>query len=204
MDLLVLAADRDIEHAVKGLLHRQQALGVEVESWRILVHPEHDPGCANKAAEFMRAFSRQYRHGLVILDHEGSGTRLDPADLESKIEYDLTGAGWEDRARAIVIAPELENWVWSDSPHVAETLGWTVGMHDLRQRLQGEGYWPGGAVKPGRPKEAMRYALRHAVPPKRWSAALFQSLAEQVSVKNCEDAAFQRLLATLREWFPQD
>jgi hypothetical protein len=29
---------------------------------------------------------------------------------------------WEDRAAAIVIDPELENWFWADSPHIADPI----------------------------------------------------------------------------------
>ena len=41
-DLVVLAADRDIEHALMGLFTRPEALGIRAIETDIRVHPGHD------------------------------------------------------------------------------------------------------------------------------------------------------------------
>ena len=45
-------------------------------------------------------------------------------NLETEAEQRLSSSGWDDRAVAIVLDPELEIWVWSDSPEVDDVLGW--------------------------------------------------------------------------------
>ena len=72
-DLVVLAADKDLQFALEGLLTRPEALGIRPIEKDIFVEPEHDPGCALRGVEFLRPFASQYRHGLLIFDHEGSG-----------------------------------------------------------------------------------------------------------------------------------
>ena len=42
-DLVVLVADKDMEHALKGLLGRPRALGIREIEADIRVHPRHDP-----------------------------------------------------------------------------------------------------------------------------------------------------------------
>ncbi|MCX7425203.1 MAG: hypothetical protein NTW96_06205 [Planctomycetia bacterium] len=200
-DLVVLAADKDIEMAMRGILGRPESLQIRSVSVEYLVHPEHDPGCARRSDTIFRLYVRHGTHAIVVMDHEGSGLEaMDRADLESQIEENLARSGWGDRAAAIVIAPELENWVWSDSPHVDRQLGWTDQSPALRRWLDEQGWWPADIAKPARPKEAMRHAL-HKVQ-KAWSSAIHGQLAQHVSLKRCSDPAFQKLVTTLRHWFP--
>lgn len=107
---------------------------------------------------------------------------------------------WADRARWIVIVPEVENWVWSDSPHVAGALGWEGRSPDLRTWLDREGLWPRKETKPPDPKLAFRKAVAEVrLPP---SSAILRRIAETVSLERCTDAAFRSLSETLRTWFP--
>ena len=50
-DLVALVADKDdkdIEHALKGLLSRPQSLGIRKVTADVLVHPRHESGlCRN-------------------------------------------------------------------------------------------------------------------------------------------------------------
>jgi hypothetical protein len=50
-----------------------------------------------------------------------------------------------------------------------------------------------------RPKEALEKALYAARKPR--SSAIYQSLAEMVSLARCSDRAFIKLKETLRKWF---
>jgi hypothetical protein len=201
-DLVVLVADGQIEFAVRGLLTRSEAIGFQELSVDIHVHPNKDPGCLRRGHDFLRPFYRQYRHALIMLDREGCGREgASRQDLENELEKRLSTAGWADRAAAIILDPELEIWVWSDSPVVDAALGWAHRTPRLAEWLQSESYLTGGHTKPAHPKEAMEHALRLAR--KGRSSAVFYELAKQVSVNRCSDPAFLKFKSVLQGWFPR-
>ena len=202
-DLVVLAADKDMEQTLQGLLARPPALDIRPIAFDIFVHPEHDPACARRGVSFLSRFARTYDHGLLLFDHEGSGREgVSRLEIQNDLNREFAGSGWEERARAIVVSPELEAWVWSPSPHVDEVAGWRNRQPALRDWLIEIGRLREGDVKPRQPKEAFQAALRAASVAR--SSSLYRSLAEKVSLRSCEDASFQELRSTLREWFPQD
>lgn len=201
-DLILLVADTQIEHAMKGLLSRHESLGIRrvLETCDIRVHPERDPACLRKADSFLKPFASQYRHAIVVFDREGCGMEaLSRNELELKVENALHLAGWSDRAVAVVIDPELENWVWSNSSQVDRVLGWSQSLFKLRTWIKDQGF-PITGGKPGRPKEAMLAALKQVK--KQPSSSLFEQLAQSVSLSRCTDSAFTKLCTTLKKWFP--
>lgn len=116
-----------MEQVLLGLLNRPQALGMRPITWDIFVHPHRDPGCLREAHVFLRPMARRYYYAVVLLDHHGCGREGTPAEqLANEIAQRLNEHGWAGRATAIVIAPELEVWVCSQSPHVATYLGWGI------------------------------------------------------------------------------
>jgi len=200
-DLVVLAADKSIDMALQGLLGRTESLRIRSVVAKHLVHPKHDPGCARTPEAVLRPYVRDCHYALVVMDHEGSGFEgKGREELESQIEQLLAKNGWDsDRAAAVVIEPELENWVWSESPIVAECLGWEGRAVELRTRLEEIECWPQGETKPVRPKEAMRWVLRQVRKP--WSSSIHGQLAQRVRFEGCTDPAFGKLCRTLRAWF---
>ncbi|MFH0983473.1 MAG: hypothetical protein V2A79_18295 [Planctomycetota bacterium] len=137
----------------------------------------------------------------MIFDRQGCGQEVRPADdLARDLKERLARAGWQDRAEAVVIDPELENWVWSDSPEVDSALGWQGRDPSLREWLRQKELWPPGAQKPTAPKEAVESALREVRCPR--SSAIYGKLAEQVSLERCTDRSFVKLKEILRSWFP--
>lgn len=52
-DLLCLVADRNMQSAIYELLKRSQSLGIRTITYRIERHPEHDPGCSYRGAEYL-------------------------------------------------------------------------------------------------------------------------------------------------------
>jgi hypothetical protein len=112
----------------------------------------------------------------------------------------LSQNGWGQRTSAIVIDPELEIWVWSDSPHVDEVLGWSGRQPDLRTWLTQRGSITDRNGKPNLPKEATEAALKEVRKPR--SSSIYQQLAEKVSLGRCVDPAFIKLKNTLQSWFP--
>ena len=201
-DLIVLVADKSIECAVRGLLSRPESLGIRsiIDSSDIYCHPERDPACLRKANNFLKPYASTYRYALVLFDREGCGKEnLDRTDLETEVETSLSNSGWSDRAAAIAIDPELENWVWSDSPEVDRVLGWSELLTRLRPWIKGQGFSFSGG-KPDRPKEAMEAAIKHVR--KSYSSSMFEQLAKCVSFKRCTDEAFKKLCEQMRTWFP--
>ncbi|KAA0253911.1 hypothetical protein FBQ97_12645 [Acidobacteria bacterium ACD] len=121
--------------------------------------------------------------------------------LERKVQTDLDRmqAGW---GRCIVVDPELEVWLFGDSPRLDEALGWSGRTPDLRAWLQTVGEWPEGMPKPPDPERAFRRAMYEVRLPA--AASLFGAVARTVSLVRCHDASFVALVEQLRSWFPPD
>ena len=172
-DLVVLFADKQMEFSVRGLLERRRALRIRPISFEIFVHPAKDPGCRGKSHDFLRPFHRQYRYALVMFDREGCGNESQTREeLEAEIEQRLSQSGWENRAASIVLDPELEIWVWSDSSEVDRALDWTGRQPNLSSWLQSEGFVTEKEAKPVRPKEAMQQALKISRRPRSIATSL--------------------------------
>jgi hypothetical protein len=203
MDLIALVSDKNMEFAIRGLLGRTESLGVRNVNFDIFVHPEKDPGCLLKGHDFLRTFHRGYLHALVMFDHEGCG-REDKSreELEQLVEDRLSHSGWDDRGAAIILDPELENWVWTNSPHVEIVLGWQGRSPGLRDWLTAEGFFQTVPTsKPQQPKEAVEEALRVVKKPR--SSSLYLQLAQSVTSTGCTDAAFLKFRQTISKWFSE-
>lgn len=142
-DLVILAADKDLEFALRGMLSRPEALGIRpVEAnTDIFVEPEHDPACALRGVDFLDNLSGQYRYGLLIFDHEGSGKEATaPQELQKSLNAEFASSAWGNRARAIVLVPELEACIWSNSPNIDDVVGWKNHKPRLRPWLIEQGW----------------------------------------------------------------
>lgn len=200
-DLVVVVADGGIEQAMRGILSRPQSIGIR--SLRGVEYPKvHrlDQGVFHQGHELAAAYRRTHEHALLMLDLAWNGRPTnDAAEMSRLVEARLQGV-WGDAGRCIVIDPELEVWVWSDSPHVADELGWGGEAGELRPWLENQGLWSPQAAKPSQPREAYLRAIREKQIGR--SNATFRAIAERVSLRRCRDAAFLRLLEILRAWFP--
>ena len=200
-DLVLLVADKNMQFAVDGILNRPQSLAIRPIVWKAHVHPESDPGCLLRADAFLRPFVNRYAHAIVMLDREGCGRQQKTRrELEQEVEDILRQSGWAERAAAIVLDPELESWVWSDSPEVEMGLGWRDRNTSLRQWLVSKGLLALDCPKPLRPKEAMEETLRFLRRPR--SSSIYQQIAKKVSFTRCDDPAFKKLKSILLSWFP--
>jgi len=197
--------------AVGGLLEREQvhrSIGCgafDFDSRRDIkvAAGQNDPGLYVRANELLRPFAAEYRRAVVIVDEEWEGHPRADA-IEQRLSAHLADAGWAaDAGLALVVCPEADVWLWSDSPHSATALGWP-SWAALRPALADNGWLVPGETKPDRPKEAAEWALRHGVRRARRSAALYRQVASKVSVRRCKDAAVERLLNALRTWFPAE
>lgn len=199
-DLFVLAADLDMEAAIRALLKRHDHIGIRKIESDTDRHPEHDPGCFNDPVTHLRPQIGQFAHALVIFDRKGCGSDASREGIQAQVEQNLARNGWQDRSKVIVIDPELESWVWVRSAKVANTLGWRGRYDELRAWLGERDLWAAHTAKPQHPKDAYRAALREGG--KRPSAALFRELAANVPLDRCRCPAFNDLCETLRAWFP--
>ncbi|MBM3879415.1 MAG: hypothetical protein FJ387_06800 [Verrucomicrobia bacterium] len=135
---------------------------------------------------------------MLVFDFEESGTDLpDAPALEAQLDERLR-ARWSGAAKAIVIEPELDVWIWGSDNAVAEAIEWPAGK-PLRKWLREQGYDFEPSEKPARPKEALEAALR--VPGLPRSSALYRRIAEKISLQRCTDCAFLRLRNQLALWF---
>ena len=209
--LLFFVADICIREAVAGLLGRDQIHHIigcrqfAFDSRRDIkvAAGKNDPGLYRHAKALLRPLVAEYRHAVVIIDEKWDGSPGAGA-IEEQLRAHLADAGWSaGAALALVVCPESDVWLWSDSPHSATALGWT-SWTELRPVLQRQGWLAPGQVKPEHPKEAAEWALKHCGRKAPRSAALYRQVASNASVRRCEDAALRRLLNTLRAWFPAE
>lgn len=201
-DLIVVTADSQQRRTVATLLlERWQALDIRqlaINADSDIYSLQNDPGVFHRAGGFLAVFAQQYERALVLIDAEWEGSPTSTEEIEEKIQDDLNRNGWEGRSAVVVIDPELEIWVWSDSPHVSGI----VGMDKEKIKVLGnqKGYWQVGETKPSRPKELLREVL-HCTKTK-YSRALYGQLARKVSLRRCQDGSFSRFREILQEWFP--
>lgn len=192
-----------MQFTLKGLLSKPERLGIRPIEYEIRVHTNHDPGCLLDGHNVLRVYQGLYHHAMILLDREGCGRESTTrTELESEVEERLHQSGWGDRGAAVVLDPELENWVWSQSPEVDRALGWSGTSPDLRSALIEKGLLNKSSAKPSDPKAAMKFALRKArVNP---SASIYLELAQNVSFKRCQDLSFTKFKSVLQSWFPSN
>jgi hypothetical protein len=201
-DLVVLVADKDMEQLARKILLRPEALGIAAPTYDVFAHPRHDGGCRTVSHELLRLLVPRYRFALVMFDHEGSGGEAhDREHLEGEVERLLESNGWNGRCSALVLQPELEIWMWTDSSELDQVIGWAGRQPSVREWLRAQGFVLSADGKPRRPKEALRAALRHVR--KQPSAALFAEIAAKASLSRCIDPTFLELKTTLQRWFPR-
>ena len=208
---VILVADSNMAATFRGFFKRDgwhlslacAAFDIDADVGGDLIVDEggNDPGVYTKGHELLRPFQRSHQRALVVLDCEWEGSR-GKAAIVQHITARLVESGWSaDAVKVIAIEPELENWLWQDKPLVADVLRYR-GVIPLRQYLADHGWWPQGAAKPPRPKEAAEWVLRHTRQPR--SSAIYQKLAEHISVRGCTDTSFIEMHTTLRAWFPTE
>lgn len=199
-DLFALVADQDMVETMKALLKRHQSLGIRSIEYTVQRHLRRDPGCRGDAARRLRPHLHQYHKAVVMFDRHGCGREnFSREAIQHEVQRDLASNGWRDRAKAVVIDPELEAWVWAGSNNVTRSLGWPKGYDDLRTWLIGRGLWSAGDPKPSDPKAAMKAVLWETRTPH--SPALFGELATRTTWRHCRCPAFAELTQTMKRWF---
>lgn len=196
----MLVADKNMEFTLRGALSRPSALGIRNISFEIHVHVNRDGGIRSTGTDVLRLLRSQYSHALLLLDFEGSGTdKQNAVELEEELDQRLADE-WGTAAKAIVIEPELDVWVWGSDNALHQICGRISETESFRDWLKKEHFQFTDQNKPVRPKEALQSILYQLRRPR--SSALYEDIAKIISKKSCTDPAFIRLRTQLQAWFP--
>jgi len=198
-DLALLVADKDMEISLDAVLSRPEALSTRPITYSLFRHPFHDGGVRSGGADLLNVAVRDHQCGLLVLDLEGAGaSSSDPLKLEALLNGQLEPT-WEERAAAIVIAPELDVWMWGSDEALRDPLGWTADT-PIRAWLETKRFEFDAAGKPIEPKEAMEAVTKYQKRPR--SSKLYGSIVSGISLSKCTDLAFDRFRRRLQTWFP--
>lgn len=207
-DCMFYVADMNMAETFKGFLTRQQchqSLGCGQFAFDPLQDLARaagmtDGGLWRHAGGLCKGYLQTHRHLVVCLDRDFGGSP-GQAQVRHDVEQQLLAAGWSlGQFAVLVIDPELEQWIWQDSPHV-ETALKHVSPPSLRQTLQNSGEWPAGHAKPNSPKEVLERLVDQNLRGNR-SSTIYSKITSRVSVRNCADGEFLALQAALQAWFP--
>jgi hypothetical protein len=204
-DLLLLAADADAGAFFSSLISRNDALGIRQITLDTDRHPGRDSGAVQSGPELLRMRKGAYQRVLLILDHHGSGReqRMDPGHLERSLQQRLDHCTWTNSSLVVVLAPELERWLWCTGAALARHFGVTqdeltgyadrwCSMHDLSL----------DQAKTEQPKELFEGVVRGHIR-RTLSPRDFAQIGAIASVRALyAEPGFIRLRAALRTWFP--
>lgn len=208
-DCVFFVADKTMRETFLGFLGREdrdQQLGCgpfefDPNEDLFFAAGQNDPGLWTRADELLRPFLISHHKAVVVLDCDWDGSPGQAAIL-ARITRQLTDSGWDaDRVVVIAIDPELEEWIWQDSPVLERELRHT-GPTSLRSSLAKRGLWPVDRNKPPSPKQVLlQLQTENRV---KKSSAVFKRIAAAVPIAACADPEFQRLKSQLRAWFPPE
>jgi hypothetical protein len=178
-DLFVLTADADMLVVFRTILGRPDALGIRPISFAIDRHANRDAGVFRNGPELLRAIPKgDFRYFAVAFDHDGSGCNRPPDDCATSVQCRLDSFTFKDRSTAIVIAPELEEWLWHDTEAIANN----VEVDAI----------------PG-PKERLRQVFRRKPLPRD-----FEQIAARANLQAWDSSpSFHTMKTTLQNWFPR-
>ena len=203
-DLLVFTADADAEAVMRSVLKRAQSLNIRTITFDIKRNPLRDSGMVQNGPELARLERGKFQKILLIWDFHGSGheRRHTPADSQRQIQERLDGVTWQDNGCAIVIVPELEEWLWHNLVSVLQHLRLDVEKFEdwrtsfaLRYKETPEN------IHRKAPKELFEFIVREKLR-RTISPRDFEKIAERASLADWQNSeSFAKVAAILREWF---
>ena len=199
-DLVVLVADKSMEFAMRAAFERPESLGIRPVTVEFRQHPNRDGGTRSTGAQILALEHSRFRHALLVFDYEGSGATDSSEDLEERLDG-LLSQTWTDKAKTIVIEPELDVWMWGSDNVLTELLCWPKA-ESIREWLGNRGFTFDSNGKPSRPKEALEATF--IVCRLARSASNYHMIASRLSLARCVDPAFRRLNLQLQCWFAPD
>jgi hypothetical protein len=205
-DLFVLTADSDAQALIKAVLRRHRDLQIHPISFEVERFTGRDSGMVKEGPEIARAMVKKTEHARLVLvwDHHGSGWHsLNPEQAVARIQQRLDGVTWTDRSAAVVIVPELEEWLWHCPASVARLLGTNAAEFDATtaRAVTGLNLTP-ERCRREKPKELFE-AVLYNKKRRRPLPEDFEMLGSSANLARWgESETFGRLVETLRTWFP--
>jgi hypothetical protein len=205
-DLFVLTADSDAQALLRSVLRRHEDLRIRQISFDVQRFTGRDSGIVKEGPEIARVLvnKRDYSRLILVWDHHGSGWHeRKPEQAVDRIQQRLDGATFAERSAAIVIVPELEEWLWHCPRSIGRLLGF--GMEELdpvTEHVAGRLGLPKQRCCREKPKEifeAILYRQRRRKP----LPEDFERLGSLSNLEDwCNSKTFARLVEILRTWFP--
>jgi hypothetical protein len=204
-DLYVLTADTDALAVIKSVMGRPRDLGIRSIEWEVDRHAGRDSGMVKDGPELIRMKIKkaEFQKVLLIWDYHGSGESRLPQQSRDAIRLRLRQVTWEDRSEAVVVVPEIEEWLWHDPAALAQNL--EIDIARLQQHIDSfvlERTEDEGTCKMHYPKELFEFCLyqtrrRKPLPEDfRLISASANLIGWQAST------TFAALVEILRNWFP--
>jgi hypothetical protein len=206
-DLFVWTADSDAEALIRAVLQRHRDLQIHPISFDVDRLFSRDSGMVKEGPEIARArvSKTEYSRLILVWDHDGSGweQRVVPEQAVTRIQQRLDGVTWTDRSAAVVIVPELEEWLWHCPASVARHLGVSAADLDtLTARVAAELSLSREPCCRERPKELFEGVLYYKKRRKPLPED-FRMLGSSANLaKWSASETFGRLVEVLRAWFP--
>jgi hypothetical protein len=206
-DLFVLTADSDSQAVMKSVLMRPAALGIRDISTEIRRYPGRDSGMVKEGPEIARAMVKksEYSRLILIWDHHGSGWHnRTPEDAVARVQQRLDSSTWTNRSAAIVVVPEIEEWLWHCPRSIAGHVEMTVDrLNVLATQLSTKFSRSRDGCLRERPKELFEEVL-YAKKRRRPLPEDFESLAASANLNLWRTSeTFARFSSVLEEWFPR-
>ncbi|MBU1195216.1 MAG: hypothetical protein KKE62_16060 [Proteobacteria bacterium] len=207
-DCVFLLADTNMKAVFEGFLDRErfhlslQCGNFEFTSKQDLVvaSGDNDPGLYTRGHELLKPYVATHNHAVIVLDAQWDGSP-GPEAITEHITTNLLRSGWKQtNCKVIVIDPELENWIWQKSDHVAKALG-LESSSEFSSVVDAD-VWPDGQAKPDQPKETLEAVLKSRRIPR--SSSIYKKITCKVSISRCQDASFLLLKSTFQSWFPME
>ena len=205
-DLFVFTADADAEGLIRSVLNRSRGLGIRPITFDVERHVGRDPGMVKDGPEIarMKVQKADYKQLILVWDHDGSGWHtMKPDNAVAKIQQRLNGITWESRSAAIVIVPELEEWIWHCRTSLARHFELTPGGFDrVIEAIASDRDLSIERFSTEFPKEFLGdlfYKQRRCQP----LPEDFANLAASANLQAwASSPTFRRFRTILREWFP--
>ena len=206
-DCVFLVADSQMEEAFKGFFSRDNfwlsigcaEFAFDPNEDLFVASGDNDPGLFIRGHELLRPYQNTHQYGVIVMDAEWDGSPGAEV-IAREMTQRLLRSGWKDgQVLVIVIVPELENWIWQRSIHLAKAIGFASESEMLSCPVVKE-FWNDGENKPRQPKKCLETVLELNCKPR--SSALYRRVTSIVSMKGCTEASFLQLTKCLRGWFP--
>jgi hypothetical protein len=202
-DLLVYTADSDALAVCKAILARTRALKIPAIDFSVDRHPGRDPGMIKDGPELMRFRRREYKKVILIWDFHGCGIENSMTSQEciDSISDRLNTSGWKNDSAAVIVIPEIEEWLWHNPNSIRthfkiEQKEFDNYLEVFSQRHSRDIQ----KLKKEQPKELLEFIRRQLNKPS--SPRDFEQISKIASLTDWENSSsFKSFKLALTSWF---